>query len=122
MNVRNACSPWTVNLKQLALSSMRTIIPLAEGAAERPAAVPAPVDHAWQPLVAGQAHWLGVVVWTNCSRDVIKQNLTSRNIPRCHKKTTAPILMENGVWKALFTHVHLQLICFNCDMAGYVRS
>ena len=80
---------------------MRTILPLTERTAEGPAAVPAPVDQPWQPFVAGQAHWLGIVVWTNCSRNIIEQDLPSRYVPGCHEKTPTPLLMENGVWKTL---------------------
>ena len=111
-------SPWAVNPKQLALPSMRTILPLTERTAEGPAAVPAPVDQPWQPFVAGQAHWLRIVVWTNCSRNIIEQDLPSRYVPGCHEKTPTPLLMENGVWKALVVIIVRILNLASCGAVG----
>ena len=80
---------------------MGTILLLAEWAAEWPAAVPAPVHQPWQPLVAGQAHRLGVVMWTNSSWDIIEQDLPSRDVTRSHEEAATPALMKNSVGQAL---------------------
>lgn len=80
---------------------MRTVILLTEGAAERPAAVPASVDQPWQPLVAGQADWFGIVVWTNCSRDVIKYNFSSGYVTSCHEQAATSFFIKNAVGKTL---------------------
>ena len=80
---------------------MRSIILLTEWAAEWPAAVPTPVHHPRHPLVAGQAHWLWVVVRTNCSGDIVEQDLPSRDVARSHKKAATPVFMKNSIWQAL---------------------
>lgn len=80
---------------------MGTILLLAEGTAEWPATVPAPVHQPWHPLVAGQAYRLWVVVRTNCSWDIIEQDLPRGDVPRSHKKAATPVLMKDSVWQAL---------------------
>lgn len=64
--------PGTVNLEELALPGMRTVILLAEGAAKWPATVATSVHQEWQSLVAVQADWLGVVVRTHCSWYIVE--------------------------------------------------
>ena len=111
--------PWSVNPKELTLPSMRTIILLTERTAEGPAAVPASVDQPWQPLIAGQADWFRVVVWTNCSRDVGKQNFPSWNITSCHEQPSTSFFIQNAVWKTL---VVITVSIFQLTCGGAVGS
>ena len=49
--------------------------------------MPAPVDKTREPFVAGQAHWLGVVVGAHGGRGVVEDDFPGRNVPGDNKES-----------------------------------
>ena len=92
--------PGVVELEERALPGVRPVLQLTVGAAQRPAAVPAPVHQARQPLEARQAHRLGVVVGPDGGGGVVEDDLAGLDVPRGDEQAAASLLVEDGVGEA----------------------
>ena len=89
--------PGTRPCQETALPGVRSILLLTVRTAERPAAVPAPVHQAGQPLVAGQADRPRVVVRTYRPGHVREDQLSSLDVPGSDQQPATPLLLQDTV-------------------------